>query len=201
MWLVHSLGGGPAEMKRPAMVPTTPLYYNSRTRYFYTTCTTYYTRAAAHHASLRVPQRNSTMRRRSWFQMVPTLYEGTPHGPPRPNWRSGARIHSPERSLGRLDASCGTSKPALPGPQNEGFCASNRVAPRLRVMHCIELYGTTAQTTGASTCRYGGASSKRVGVRPPCTSTGLLAPMDARMRTDSLRLCAPASPPAAPRIV
>jgi hypothetical protein len=27
-----------------------------------------------------------------------------PHGPPRPNGRCGARIHSPERSRGRLDA-------------------------------------------------------------------------------------------------
>ena len=45
------------------------------------------------------------------------------------------------------------------------------------------VWRTTAQTTGVSTCRVRVASRKLVGVMPPCTSTGSLAPMSEGTRT------------------
>ena len=50
-----------------------------------------------------------------------------PHVPPRPTWRRGARTHRSERSLGRLDASCGVSKPVRTRPQHDGSRAVNQV--------------------------------------------------------------------------
>ncbi len=41
-----------------------------------------------------------------------------PHGAPRPTWRHGALLRSPERSPGRLEASRGTGEPALTSPQH-----------------------------------------------------------------------------------
>jgi hypothetical protein len=53
--------------------------------------------------------------------MAPTLYAAPPHGPPPPTCRLGAPLRSSERGLGRLDASCGASKPARTRPEHDGF--------------------------------------------------------------------------------
>jgi hypothetical protein len=43
-----------------------------------------------------------------------------PHGPPRPYWRHGAPLRSPERNPGGLEASCGTSPaPTCPNPPTD----------------------------------------------------------------------------------
>jgi hypothetical protein len=50
-----------------------------------------------------------------------------PRASPRPVRWHGVPVHSPERSPGRLDASCGASKPAITRPQQGGSLAFNQV--------------------------------------------------------------------------
>ena len=57
-----------------------------------------------------------------------------PPGPPRPSWRRESPLRTPERSHGRLDASCGASKSALTRPQHDGSRASNHVAITTRAL-------------------------------------------------------------------
>ncbi len=62
--------------------------------------------------------------------MAPNLREGISRGPTRPAYLEawGAHIHSPERSRGRLGASCDASKPAPTRPQNNCARAFNQEA-------------------------------------------------------------------------
>ena len=70
--------------------------------------------------------RRAAARRQLVLKKRQTSVRAPPHDPPQPTWRHCAPLRSPERSSGRLDASCGASKPALGHRQHDGFCAFNQ---------------------------------------------------------------------------
>ncbi len=96
------------------------------------------------------------------------------HRPPRPSWRHGAPLRSPECSRGRLEASCGASKPARTRPQHDGSRPFNQAAagPRRAGSRCTPSADTRTRAS-RSTGRLWARGRSHPPTAPACSSVSV----------------------------